>query len=89
MITNARKKWGIDAICKERGIKISPPQRKYLNCLVLEHVARAKKKGTLLVDVSFDDLEESYQYFLYDHYLNEVLTIPEISLDVLGDNGVF
>jgi len=56
---------------------------------VLEHVARAKKKGNLLVDVSFDDLNESYQYFLYDHYLNEVLTIPEISSEVLGDNGVF
>jgi len=89
MITNARKKWGIDAICKDRGIKISPSQRKYLNCLVLEHVARAKKDGRLLVDVAFVDLEESYQYFLYDHYLNEVLTIPEISSEVLGDNGVF
>jgi len=81
--------WRGDTVCKKRGIKISAPQRKYLNCLVLEHVARAKKKGTLLVDVSFDDLNESYQHFLYDHYLGEVLTIPEISLDVLGDNCVF
>lgn len=89
MTTDKLERWGVDAICKERGVRISAPQRKYLDCLVLEHVARAKKDGRLLVDVAFADLEESYQYFLYDHYLGEVLTIPEISLDVLGDNGVF
>jgi len=53
---------------------------------VLEHVAAKKLDGTLIADVSFNDLTIGYKLFLYDHFIEKAKAIDE---PVIGGNGVF
>jgi len=71
---------------KEKEIKLSYTVKQYLHCLVLEHVANKKLDGTLIADVSFNDLTIGYKLFLYDHFLDKAKAIEEPEL---GGNGVF
>jgi len=71
---------------KKKEIKLSSPVKQYLHCLVLEHVAAKKLDGTLIADVSFNDLTIGYKLFLYDHFIEKAKAIDE---PVIGGNGVF
>ena len=70
----------------KKEIKLSHFVKRYLHCLVLEHVAAKKKDGTLIADVSFNDLTMGYKLFLYDHFLDKAKAIEEPEI---GGNGVF
>ena len=71
---------------KEKKIKLPSSQRRYLHCLVLEHIALKKANGTLLSDVSVEDLNTGYKVFLYDHFLEKAQAIEEPKI---GNNGIF
>ena len=76
----------LNVFLKEKEIKLSYTVKQYLHCLVLEHVAAKKKDGTLIADVSFNDLTMGYKLFLYDHFLDKAKAIEEPEI---GGNGVF
>ena len=76
----------LDSFLREKKIKLPNTQRRYLHCLVMEHIALKKANGNLLSDVSVEDLNTGYKVFLYDHFLEKAQAIEEPKI---GNNGIF